>query len=70
MLKTRAIPVLLPRVPPRSSPVLLDGLTDDEALDLGLITLTMIVTHIRQYVHSELNTDQGKRQKEHSKICG
>ena len=37
----------LPRVPPRSRSVSLDRLTDDEASELGFMSLTMTLTHIR-----------------------
>ena len=45
-LRTRAILVSPPTEPLRSSLVLLGRLTDDEASDLGIMTLTMTLTHI------------------------
>ena len=45
-LRTRVIPGSPTIVPPRSSSVPLDRLTDDEASASGLMTLTMTMTGI------------------------
>ena len=56
---TRTIPVSPPIVLPRSSSVPLDKLADDELSDLGFMTPKMTVSHIREKVSLDLNTDQG-----------